>query len=270
MKALIIEDGQFQVINGDRLVTTNDGTMICLLPTLREFSTSISFPHPAVNDHCYGWNGTQTYGFDPSSAPDQYSQAQTAQVWFSSVAEDVETAETLMLAPDGADVFFGMVRLNRTVDPTHTWCGQTLTVLPEQDKWTPWNGSGQLEAALGLTRLMHLEVVDGELQIAAQQSVGPATGGQDHSYGDYPSIWVSLASRAGGLFQSLSTPGIIRWTSASSPYRKTASRIVTTDLSPGSYNTLQRGQSGECDTVDPTNYLSTYAVDVRGYFGRRS
>ena len=270
MKALIIEDGQFQVINGDRTVATNAGTMICLLPTLREFSTSISFPHPGGNDHCYAWSATQTYAFDPSAAPDHYLQSQTAQIYFSSLAEEVETAVTLAAAPDGADVFFGMVRISRTVDPTHTWCGQTLGTLLPEDVWVPWNGSGMLEAALGLTRLMHLAIEGGDLKLIAQQSVGPATGNQDHEFGDYPSIFVTGASKAGGNFQSLATPGLLRWTSSSSPYRKTASRTVDTDLLPGSFITLQRGQSGQCDTTDPTNYLSTYAVDVRGYFGRRS
>lgn len=270
MKAMIIEDGRLEIVNGSRTVATTDGTLICLLPTLRSFSTSVSFPHPVGNDHCYAWSATQTYAFDPSSAPDHYLQQQTAQVFFTSLAEEVETATTLMAAPDGADVFFGMVKLNRTVDPTHAWNGQTLTPLQKEDEWVPWNGSGQIEAALGISRLLHLVIEGGSLKLIAQQSVGPATGGQDHEFGDYPNIFPAGASRSGGNFQSLTTPGLIRWQSSSSPYRKTASRTVDTDLLPGSYTTLQRGQSGECDTTDPTNYLSTYAVDVRGYFGRRS
>lgn len=270
MKGFEIADGRIRIVNGDRVVATTDGTLVCLLPTLREFQSALSYPHPAVNDHCYAWSGTQTYVLDPSAAPDHYSQAQTAQVYFSSGAEEVETATTLMAAPDGADVFFGAIRLLRTTEPTHTWCGQSLAPLLPEGEWVPFNGSGLIEAALGIGRLIHLVIEGGALKLIAQQSVGPATGGQDHTYGDYPNIFPIGASRSGGNFQSLITPGLLRWTSTSSPYRKTANRTVDTDFLPGSYTTLQRGQSDQCDTVDPTNYLSEYAVDVRGYFGRRS
>lgn len=264
MKGFEIADGRIRIVNGNRVVATTDGTLVCLLPTLREFQSSLSYPHPAVNDHCYAWAGQQV------ANGSNFDRTQTAQVYFSSVAEEVESATTLMAAPDGADVFFGSIRLVRTTEPTHTWCGQSLMPLLPEGEWVPFNGSGLIEAALGIGRLIHLVIEGGALKLIAQQSVGPASGGQDHSYGFFPGVYSpSAGNRSGGDFQSLATPGLLRWTSTDSPYRKVATETVPQTYLPGFY-TLQRGQSGQCDTVDPTNYLSEYAVDVRGYFGRRS
>lgn len=264
MRGLRVSGGKLEILYDTRTVATTDGTLVCLLPTPLETTETISFPHPASNDHCYAWGGSNV------DTGTQFHQTQTAQIYFSSLAEEVESEVVVSSVPDGADFFIGLIKLNRTVDPTHSWCGQSLTPLQKEGEWLPWYGSGMVEAALGLTRLLHLYIDGTDLKLVAQQSVGPASGGQDHSYGDYPSLWgASVGSRSGGLFQSLTTPGLIRWTSTSSPYRKTASQDVP-DTDYRAFDSLMRGKSDQCDTTDPTNYLSTYSVDIRGHFGRRS
>jgi hypothetical protein len=60
------------------------------------------------------------------------------------------------------------------------------------------------------------------------------------------------------------------WTSTAAPYRKSSNRTINTDSTPSGYATHERGAPDQCSTVNPTNYVSTYSVDVKGYFGRRS
>lgn len=267
-----IDSGKFVVTDGTRTVATTDGTLVCLLSTLYEFpSQVVTFPDPPA-DYCYAWQGKQNYGFNPSpSVPDSYAQSQQARVLFTRLAQEYEDGITLMAAPDGADIFFGQLKLTRTSAPTHTWYGRTLQALQKQGEWIPWQGSGLMEAGLGIARALHLVIEGGNLKLVAEQSVGPPTGGVGpRSWGDYPSIWSIAQDKEGGDYQVLSSAGFIVWSDNASPYYKTASRIVNTDGTPGAFTTLRLGGSNPCTTTDPTNYQSVYSVDVRGWFGRRS
>lgn len=133
-------------------------------------------------------------------------------------------------------------------------------------------GSGIIEAAMGLTRAMHLVIEDGYLKLIAEQTVGPACGGASHTWGDYPasSIFTTSGDAEGGIFEHSGTAGLIVWTSSSSPYRKSSNRVIDTDGNPADFTTHQRTGSDPVTTTDPTNYASTYSVDVKGHFGRRS
>lgn len=266
-----LSSGHFKVFRNSRTVLTTEGTLVNLLPTLQSFSgLTVDYPDPP-KDYIYAWRGYQNYGFNPApSTPDSYAQSNTAQVFFTRTPQEWESAQTLMSAPDGADIFFGLLRITRTLDPTHTWYWQTLNTLQPSGVWIPWQGSGMMEVALGLSRALHLSIEGGSLKLVAQQSVGPAIGGAVHEWGDYPSIFVIGQDNEGGNFQTGTTAGFVTWTSSSSPYRKSSSRVVNTDFSPGSFNTHRISGSDPCDTTDPTSYRSTYSVDVKGYFGRRS
>lgn len=263
--------GQFTVKYGSRTVQTTGGTLVCLLPTLHSFAgRTVTFPDPP-KDWIYAWRGRNDYGFNPSpSEPDSYAQSQVAVTFFTRTPQEYESAQTLMAAPDGADFFVGFVKLTRTTAPSHTWSQRDLLPLQKEGQWIPWMGSGLMEAGVGLARAMHLVIEGGSLKLVAEQSVGPPTGGASHTWGHYPSIFVSGNDREGGIFEYDVAAGQIVWWSTDSPYGKSASRIVDTDFSPGQFITLQRTGSNPTSTTDPTNYQSIYSVDVKGYFGRRS
>lgn len=274
-KGFKIEAGALEIWNGARKVFTTDGTLILLLPTEHSFlGQTLSFSD-GVKDWCYGWRGKDDRGFNPSpDEPDSHNQNNIGQVFFSRLPGDTESSVNLMAAPPGANMFAGRVKLTRTTAPTHTWwkSSGTLAPLVPTGKWIPWNGSGMIESAVGLTRLMHLVVEGGQLKLVAEQSIGPATGGQVRTWGDYPAsaIFTTVGDNEGGSFEVKTTPGMIVWTSTSSPYRKSSSRIINTDLNPADFTTHQRTGGDPASTTDPTNYTSVYSVDVVGQFGKRS
>lgn len=265
--------GKLVIKYGSRTVATTDGTLICLLPTLQEFdNVNVAWPDPP-KDYIYAWRGKDDRGFNPSpDDPDSHNQDNTAQIFFTRTPQEYESGVNLVAAPAGADFFVGQVRFNRTVAPTHTWWGRTVSPLQPENQWITWQGSGLMEAALGMARAMHLVIEDGYLKLIAEQTVGPACGGAVRSWGDFPAnnIFTTTGDNEGGDFLVNTTPGIVVWTSSSSPYRKSNSRIINTDGNPADYTTHRRGDSDPVTTTDPTNYASTYSVDVRGYFGRRS
>ena len=267
-------DGQLIIMDGDRVVASTEGTLINLLPTERVFSgVELSFPQPAM-DYCYGWRGKDDRGFNPSpEEPDSHAQNNLAQIFFTAVGEEIEDAQVLMAAPEGADIFFGLVRLNRVTDPTHTWYGRTLDPVLPQNVWIPWIGSGMPEAGLGVTRLIHLAIEGGNLILAAQQSVSDTPmGGVAHEWGDYPasSIFTTAGDNEGGNFVYNAAPGFGVWTSTASPYRKNSNRVIDTDGNPADFTTHQRGSSDPVSTTNPTSYQSDYTADIKGFFGRRS
>lgn len=272
-KGIAVVDNEFQILNGTRVVFTTEGTLVELLPTLEEFSDkTVDFPEPP-KDYIYAWRGKDDRGFNPApDVPDSHAQNNTAQIYFTRTPQEYESSQTLMVAPDGADIFFGFVRVSRTTAPTHTWYGQTIGPLQKESQWIPWIGSGIMEAACGLTRIMHLVIEGGNLVLVTEQSVGPACGGAEHEWGDYPasSIFTTTGDNEGGNFVVNTTAGFVVWTSTSSPYRKSSNRVIDTDGNPADFTTHQIGGSDPVTTTDPTAYRSVYSVDVKGYFGRRS
>lgn len=266
------DDGQFTVEYGSRMVQTTNGTLVCLLPTLHTFNDEIvTWPDPP-KDYIYAWRGWDDRHPDITPSFDDHEQVNTAQIFFTRTPQEYESSQVLMAAPDGADFFVGWVRLSRTTDPTHQWYGRDVFPLQKEDVWIPWMGSGKMEAALGMVRAMHLVIEGGNLVLVAHQSVGPACGGAVHQWGTYPAntIFSTNGDHSGGNFVVNTTPGIVVWTSTSSPYRKTSARVESTDGNPADFTTHQLGDSDPVTTTDPTDYESVYSVDVRGYFGRRS
>lgn len=273
-----IDSGKFTIVNGSRTVTTTDGTLVCLLPTLYSWTVAggtqktVTFPDPP-SDYIYAWRGKDDRGFNPApDEPDSHAQNNTAQVFFTRTPQEYESSQTLMAAPAGADIFIGLVRLSRTTSPSHTWYGRSLNVLQKESQWIPWQGSGLMEAAVDLARAMHLVIEGGNLVLVTEQSVGPACGGAAHEWGDYPasSIFTTTGDNEGGNFVVGSTAGFVVWTSTSSPYRKSSNRTIDTDGNPADFTTHQIGGSDPVTTTDPTDYASVYTVEVKGYFGRRS
>jgi hypothetical protein len=262
--------GKLTIELDGRVVSTTDGTLVCLLPTLRTFSQSISFADPA-KDIAYAYNARMQHAW--SGGPYNVRLNEMCQSQFTRLPTESTVSQDVADAPDGADIFAGFVKLTRTVAPTHTWFDAALDTRLKTGEWMPWNGSGLVEAAVGLARALHLYIEDGKLRLKAQQSVMGAAGG----YYTQPNIrWPAVNTTINRPeIRYTSAPGIPVWTSTSSPYRKTRQQTGSpmTNISGNDVDTDLRftdGGSAPCSKVDPTNYLSTYTVDIKGYFGRRS
>lgn len=263
-----IEGAQFTIRNGTRLVSTTDGTLVCLLPDLVDLSGIVaSWPDPANRDYAYAFHYRQDRNI--LATPDAYIQLNQCQVFFTRRPQEYLAEQVLVAAPAGADIFVGTVRLSRTTAPSHTWLGAPLTVLVKEGQWMPWSGSALLEAGLGIARAMHIKISGGNLVLQRQMSVSTPAGG----YGSYGTIASPAADNIEGdeiLYQT--GPGIPAWTSTSAPYWKQSQRESATDspVGPSDYEVHRNTGSDPCSTTDPTNYTSTYSVDVKGHFGRRS
>lgn len=261
--------GQLSFFYDDRIVATTDGTLICLLPDLVSFSAlSVQFPDPALKDYAYSFRWVQTRQFVPGEGEDAYRQTNNGQVIFTRRPEELLTSSNLIAVPDGADIFVGQVKINRTVNPSHTWFNNPLQVLPKQNEWIPLTGSLLMEQGIGIARALHIYPEDGFLKMEIQQSVGPAVGG----YGQTGVFSRGATSRSAREVVFNVGPGMAAWTSSEVPYRKTDFRDNETDsqLGPSLFTPIRRGESNQVSLVDPTNYRTLYSVDVRGYFGRRS
>jgi len=267
------ETGRLTIWYGTRTVQTTGGTLVCLLPTLRQFTgKTVVFPDPP-KDWIRWWRGKDDRGFNPSpTEPDSHLQSNAGGVFFTRTPQEFEDSQVLMPAPDGADFFVGWVRLSRTSGPSHQWSQRDLSPLQKLGAWIPWIGSGKMEAGLNIVRALHLVIEGGNLVLVAEQTVGPPTGGASHTWGDWPasSIFNTAGDNEGGSFEFNVAAGQIVWWSTSSPYQKSSARVIDTDGNPPDFTTHQGTGIDPPSTTDPTNYQSIYSVDVRGYFGRRS
>lgn len=265
--------GQMTINYGARPVIQTSGTLVCLLPSLQEFTgVSVAYPDPPKG-LVYAWRGKDNRGFNPApDEPDSHAQTNAAQSFFTRRPQEYESSINLVAAPDGSDFFVGQLRLSRTAAPSHDWATRPLNVLQPQNQWITWQGSGLMEAGLGFARALHLVIEGGFLRLVLEQTVGPPCGGTSRTWGDWPAgnIFSTTGDNEGGSFEDDGTPGIIVWTSGSAPYARSTNRVIDTDGNPADFTTHQRTGSTPASTTDPTNYASTYSVDVKGYFGRRS
>lgn len=263
--------GKLTIEYDGRTVATTDGTLVCLVPTLLDVTKTLTFADPA-RDIAYAYNARMENAF-VLPATTNVRLTEMCQSFFTRLPTESTVSQDVADAPDGADIFIGFVRLNRTTAPSHTWFDQQINPLIKTGEWIPWNGSGLIEAAVGLARAMHLYIEGGKLKLKAQQSVMGMAGG----YYTQPSInWPAANTTVNRPEIRYTTArGMPVWTSTSSPYRKT--RIQTgspmTNPAGNPVNTALRftdGGSAPCSKDDPTNYESVYSVEVRGWFGRRS
>lgn len=259
---------QFKIIRGSRVVSTTDGTLINLLSDLVELNdVSVDFPDPANKDYAYAFHYRQDRNI--LTTPDSYIQLNTCQTFFTRRPEEYSANQNLIAAPAGADIFVGQMRISRTTNPSHTWLEQTLGVLPKTDAWIPMTGSTLMEAALGISRAMHVFISGGNLVLQREMSISTGAGG----YGSYGTIASPAADNIEGseLLYNVGA-GVPAWTSTSSPYKKSDSDETQTDsaLGPPNYEIHRISGSDPCSTTDPTNYRSIYSIDFRGHFGRRS
>lgn len=261
--------GRLTIEYDGRTVATTDGTLVCLLPTVEEFTKTLTFADPA-KDIAYAYNARLENAF-VLPATTNVRITEMCQSFFTRLPTESTVSQDVADAPAGADIFVGLVKLTRTTAPSHTWFDQTVNPLLKTGEWLPWNGSGLLEAAVGLARAMHLTIEDGKLRLKAQQSVMGMAGG----YYTQPSINWGAANTTVNRpeIRYTTTRGMPVWTSTSSPYRKTAIDTGSPSTNPAgdpAPTDLRFTDAGGCSKTDPTDYQSIYTVDIKGRFGRRS
>jgi hypothetical protein len=249
-------------------VASTDGTLVCLLSTVHSFAGKVvTFPD-FQKDKWYNW--WYTTAWQPFAPPNgRIDLMEDCRIIVTAIEQEYdEVAQTLMPVPDGADYMMARVKINRTTAPATTWMGNTLQVLPVQDKWIPLNNGGSLlmEAAVGMARAMHLEMKDGNLVLSAQQSVGQTALNDWVAHGD---AWpTGFNSRNGGVNGYVTAKGLPIFdpnTATSRKHREDSANW------PTSVNrALNQGGTQECTYADVSQYQSVYSVDVDVQFGRRS
>jgi hypothetical protein len=175
--------------------------------------------------------------------------------------------------PAGADFFCGLVRLTRVSAPSHQWMDrESLEVLPIQNQWIPFFGavSMLLETGQGFKRMLHVCVDGSNIVLKKQQSVSVAPGG----WGTF-SIINEPFEKQGGTWENIGTRGLpIHEIELKETNRPSSAGSGGSDLPSGATDSpLQNHRLGHNDpasTVDPTNYRSSYQVDIRLRIGRRS
>ena len=260
MKGLDVDvaAGRIEFINDTRTVTTTDGTLVCILPTVQSFTPTMTLPDVS-KDICYLWT-TSLY----SAGGGPLQEGETCCCMITALPQEYSSDTTLMAVPSGADFFIGRVKISRTTAPATTWMGRTLGVLPVQSQWMsiPGSFSALVESEINLSRGMHIFISGGNLILRVEQSVGPAPGG----YGDFPGVSDGLNYNHDGSLTYVTTAGTPVYTRHEKAYGYGGS--------PGSIfslpDTYKRTGSSPCSSNDIHSYQSIYSVEIEGRFGRRS
>lgn len=261
MSGLAISNGVAEITYGARRVATTNGTLVCLLPTRQTFNRTVTFPDFA-KDYYYHWEFDERY----RSGDGSYAIGNSAQAFITAKPQEYSSKQTLMAIPAGADFFLGQVVIQRTGAPANTWMGGAINCLAQQGVWMPWRGSCVVEQMINMTRAIHVSIEGASLVLELEQSVGPAPGGYG-SYGD--SSPASVANKTGHTETYGSVAGMPVWTSTSAPYRSEDS-ATGSDWHTINWKSTQLGNTKSASVSDPTNYASTYSLNIRGRFGRRS
>lgn len=263
---MLIQGGQIVIREGARVVATTNGTLVNLLPT--EFTANIDVAFPDFQKSLiYHWRWFNDY----NSLAEQVGQFNACASGVVAVPQEFAQASILAAAPAGADIFVARVRINRINHPSHDWIESPMTPLVIQNQWLPFSGSVLVEAEVGMARAFSLYISGGNLVLHRQQSVCVAPGG----YGVYggPIGWNvgdPDGERRGGEILARDEQGFL-------VYRieeKFSSRVISGGSFGFSAYQSHRisgfGATDSCSMVDPTDYASTYRVNIVGKFGRRS
>ncbi|MEO9297558.1 hypothetical protein [Devosia alba] len=257
-------DGELVITKDGRTVLTTMGKLIQFLTTEQTFTTSAVYPDVPKGEG-YVWE------YHVVKEPGGYSVAVDNSS--SVLARPQEWTNQLVLGavPAGADIFIGRISLNRTVAPTHSWSSEALVPRVPMNQAMQITGSILLEQVRGLGRVMSVFISDGNLVLDLQQSCGPVSGnfvtwGQPLAFEQSSLGGVNSAPSGPGKYVALadigySGSGGVAKFSSTNPFEETVLSIVSR---------YQKGGSTQAVYSDPTNYGTTYAVTVKGRFGRRS
>ncbi len=262
-----IESGQIVIRNGSRVVSTTNGTLVNLLPAANDYSSTINVVFPDfTKDYLYNWNWVNDYFANPNGA-NSVAEDNTCTTQVTVVPQEWSDTTVLAAAPSGADIFVAMVRLNRTVNPSHSWGGSAIGVLPPANVWLPFTGSVLVEAEVGMCRAFSLYLSGGNLVLHRQQSVGVPPGGWG-TYGNSGFSFFAPADGTGGENVYGSAQGI---PVVQIDQQDSAATIESVNLLTPQFKTNhRRGGANACSVSLSTNFGSTYSVEITGKFGRRS
>ena len=258
-----VEGGKITINKGARTVATSDGTLVNLLGSPSINTTfDVAFPD-FPKGKAYWWQFVSDYNDFAS----QYGWISEGRCQFTRTPQEWSQPSIIGVVPAGADLFKSRIRISRTGAPTHTWVSQSIDVLPKENVWMPFNGSCLVEAELGMARAFSIYISGSDLVLHRQQTMGPPSGGFGSAGNASPGLMVDTAgqewSARGGA------EGMSVWSDNNSPYYKYSSG-TSPSLPLGTYDNHKWSGSDPCSETDPTNYASTYSVDLIGQFGRRS
>ena len=263
--------GDMVITKDARTVFTTAGRLVSLLPAANDFGSiaspqtvSVAFPDFS-KDYLYNWRWTST-----NNGGGNYAIANKGDVYTTVPPQEYSNTTTLVAVPSGCNITAAKVRINRTTSPTKTWFGNTILVKPKTNVWIPFTGSVLLEEMLGMCRAFSL-YIDGSnnLVLHKQQSIGAAPGGTG-TYGDTSAG--GAGTKNGGEWVYGSAVGLTVYTDGTMTGFTSTS---TTDFPSGSGiigipSDRRRGGANAISTADPTNYASTYTIDLAIKFGRAS
>ncbi|QDZ10512.1 hypothetical protein [Devosia ginsengisoli] len=257
--------GQLVIEKDDRLVLSTGDTLVQFLTSEQTFSRNCVFPDvPKGEGYVYNFD------VDYSALAESYGYVFNNASCVLAKPQEWENQITLGAIPDGADIFWGKALLNRTVGPSHSWGVESLTPRIRMNDYIQITGSFLLEQVRGLSRALSVFISGDNLIVDLQQSCGPAAG----NFGNWGQTMAPEADRRGG---NVSAP------SGAGKYVHTAHNGFTGSGTVDDYsNTFpvptlvtiaaqyQNGGVNEAPYSDPTDYGVTYALTVKGRFGRRS
>lgn len=273
MSGFEIVSNRIVITNGPRTVATTDGTLLQFLTTEQTFTTDIDFPH--VNKtQLYQYEYWITQGSLSNSAAERKARSVVG-----ALPQEWSNTVVLGAAPAGADLFVGRVAMTRTTSPSHTWRGAGITPLLPAGKFFQLTGTILVEAALGISRAMTVDVVPnanpsfpGQLVARLQHSVGPAAGNFRQSGVMPPAAPLVGNTNRGAENIALDGEGIPIWWDDTPPYYLNEFSTFSGGV-PSASTWVNRARYGGINSVsyyDPTSYATRYAITVKGRFGRRS
>ena len=260
-----IIDGQMVIEKDGRIVSTTEGTLVNLLPSAYDFEDTISVVFPDfTKDYAYNWQWLNDY----NSFADTVAQDNSCTSAVSVPAQEWSSETDIADIPSGVDFVFGLVRINRTAAPSHSWGGNTIEMVQPSNVWIPFSGSLLLEAEVGMVRAFSIYQSGGKLKLHRQQSVCTPPGGWG-SYGDPGFSGFSPADGNGGEWLYGSSPGLPVVTIQTRDSAPNIEEVFTVGM-PDYKENHRLGGADACSTSLSTNFSSTYQVEVVAKFGRRS
>lgn len=269
-----ISGGRIVITNGPRTVATTNGTLLQFLTSSATFGASLVFPD-ASKGQLYQWQ------YQITRAPgDNFAVTRLARSAIGALPQEWSNTVILGAAPAGADIFIGRATLTRTVAASHTWLGQTISPMIPTGVPIQINGGSMLvEAAIGITRSLTIDVESGNLVAKLEHSVGPPAG-NFNAQGTVPaqvpgtSIPPNNVTR-GSENVAVSGAGIPVFWRDFAPYYINDGQSFSGGVFPQNQatqfaNAPRYGGVEQVSYDDPTNYSTTYSLSLTGRFGRRS
>lgn len=272
--------GKLTFMDGARnALVAPDGTLINLLPT----PYVLNDQNAVFPDCTKGRMFTHIWRY--VRPPASFSGNEAGRCFITALPQEWSLVTALADAPDDTDIFAAQIRLLRTAAPSHNWMGTAINKMVPENVWIPLTGSMIVEANFGFIRALSVYIDDDsgsptyrKLVMHQQQSVSVAPGG----YGGFGYSYASFSNPGNfdtgnsGETVSDGTNGfpIYYPGDTGAPHYK-ARLIDISEASPFAAvwippTTYRRTGSSPPSLSDPTNFSSTWQIDIVGKFGRRS